>query len=166
MTLSLLLVLLLAPTVHAQPTAPEPSPVPTAWVTHVEPNHGFAITLPPSHHVRSSGLIWYVYAELDGEPLTPDMSLTFVPDADAAEVAAERFADGVVTPVESVNGTVLLKVESTYQDAAGVSRSTYRFLAQGPDGVMILARWEDLDWPPFDEVTSLFQFVVLIPQAE
>lgn len=135
--------------------------VPFEWRAVIDAEAGWAVRLPPSHHVGRSEDIWYIFETHDGAPLVPDVSVQLHRGQSVEETAAARFGEAVrLEPLRMGPATLGYRV-SARPDAGAEG-----YLAATEAGVYSISRYEGFDWDGFDRVACSFHFVERVEGAE
>lgn len=137
------------------------------WRTWVAPDAGFAVALPPSHALATSGDdVWYLHGHHDGQPTVPDATLRWLAGADLPSALAETFPeDAIAEPWRfGDDATRGLRVVARSAGPDGARYSQAGYLIEGEGGVLRLSRYESFDWAPFHAVAGSLRWVRIVTE--
>lgn len=161
-SLALFVALLVA--LVAGPYGRAQTPLQQDWHVFVDETEGIALDVPPTHAVGSGqSRIWYVHGFIDGEPMVPDVSITFIPgapDATLAEIIGDWIPDGAL--IENVwlgRGVPGHRVTAEYESMEGNRYVSSFYVVPVTEGAYVISRYESFDWELFEHVALSFRFV-------
>ncbi len=132
------------------------------WHAWVDPDHGFAVVLPPSHRLARSSTEWYVHGMFDDEtPLVPDVAISFLADLDAEQALTSFSEDATASDVAFGPGTRGLWIQSARRAKDGTPYLQDAYLIEAPAGAgtFRIIRYEGFLWEHFEAVARSFHFV-------
>lgn len=148
-----------APMVPGSQTMPPPHEAPSEWHTFVDTARGFALDVPSTHRVVSSGASYYVHTTHRGEATVPDMSLVFLRDTTVEAQLEEQYDEDADTERVALGpGTEGVRVTVSYEARDGTPYRESSYLVPSDEGVVRIMRWESFAWDPFDDVARSFRW--------
>lgn len=140
-------------------TTPDPT-----WRTVVDVGHAFGLRLPDGYVLSRVGdTTWYAHGFLEGDPLVPDVAISFLTGITIGALVERDFPAGAtLARIRLGPATSGARVDATYATPDGTPYRQSSYLAEIDGGVLRVDRYEGFDWDAFDAVACSVHAVDLV----